>query len=162
LKKKNNNIIQFSKSEINLSLYSTKTTTFPKIQEISSNEILQCLNSFYRLNKNYTKRNFVCDNSSIDSVSKEFFRRFINPLYILLVTFIASILILKSKDEKNYLKFKYSIFIMGITTIILSEVSAEYLNFANIYSSIIILIPFALSLVVYLLILKQSYMGIKT
>ncbi len=162
LEKKNNNIIQFSKSEINLSLYSTKTTTFPKIQEISSNEILQCLNSFYRLNKNYTKRNFVCDNSSIDSVSKEFFRRFINPLYILLVTFIASILILKSKDEKNYLKFKYSIFIMGITTIILSEVSAEYLNFANIYSSIIILIPFALSLVVYLLILKQSYMGIKT
>ncbi len=162
LEKKNNNIIQFSKSEINLSLYSTKTTTFPKIQEISSNEIVQCLNSFYRLNKNYTKRNFVCDNSSIDSVSKEFFRRFINPLYILLVTFIASILILKSKDEKNYLKFKYSIFIIGITTIVLSEVSAEYLNFANIYSSIIILIPFALSLVVYLLILKQSYMGIKT
>ena len=161
LEKKNTNIIEFSKSEINLSLYSTKTTTFPKIQEIDSKEILECLLSYYKKNKSYTKRNFVCNESSIQSVNKEFFRRFINPFYILLVTFIASSLILKSKDEKNYLKFKYFVFILGITAIILSEVSAEYLNFDNIISSILITIPFFIGLLIYLTLFKKAYSKIK-
>ena len=161
LEKKNTNIIEFSKSEINLSLYATKTTTFPKIQEINSTEIIECLISYYKKNKNYTKRNFVCSQSSIQSVNKEFFRRFINPIYILLVTLIASSLVLKSKDEKNYLKFKYFIFFLGITAIILSEVSAEYLNFDNVLSSIIIAIPFFLGLLAYLTIFKKGYGAIK-
>ena len=161
LEKKNTNIIEFSESELNLSLYSTKTTTFPKIQEINSEEILECLVSYYKKNKNYTKRNFVCNESSVQSVNKEFFRRFINPIYILLVTFIAASLVLKSKDEKNYSKFKYFIFIFGITTIILSEVSAEYLNFDNIISSILITIPFILGLIIYFVLFKKSYSKIK-
>ncbi len=161
LEKKNTNIIEFSESELNLSLYSTKTTTFPKIQEINSEEILECLVSYYKKNKNYTKRNFVCNESSVQSVNKEFFRRFINPIYILLVTFIAASLVLKSKDEKNYSKFKYFIFILGITTIILSEVSAEYLNFDNIISSILITIPFILGLIIYFVLFKKSYSKIK-
>ncbi len=161
LEKKNTNIIEFSESEINLSLYSTKTTTFPKIQEISSDEIIECLVSYYKKNKNYTKRNFVCSKNSIQSVNKEFFRRFLNPIYILLVTFIAASLVLKSKDEKNYSKFKYFIFILGITTIVLSEVSAEYLNFDNIVSSILIAIPFFLGLLFYFTLFKKSYGKIK-
>tara|TARA_B100000965_G_C19539544_1_gene734925 strand:+ start:37 stop:1164 length:1128 start_codon:yes stop_codon:yes gene_type:complete len=161
LEKKNTNIIEFSESELNLSLYATKTTTFPKIQEISSEEILECLLSYYKKNKNYTKRNFVCNESSIQSVNKEFFRRFINPIYILLVAFIATSLVLKSKDEKNYSKFKYFIFILGITTIILSEVSAEYLNFDNIISSLLITIPFFFGLLVYFTLFKKAYNKIK-
>lgn len=161
LENKNTNIIEFSESELNLSLYATKTTTFPKIQEISSEEILECLVSYYKKNKDYTKRNFVCNESSIQSVNKEFFRRFINPIYILLVTFIASSLVLKSKDEKNYSKFKYFIFMLGITTIILSEVSAEYLNFDNIISSVLITIPFFLGLLVYFTLFKKAYSKIK-
>ncbi len=161
LEKKNTNIIEFSESELNLSLYSTKTTTFPKIQEIGSEEILECLVSYYQINKNYTKRNFVCNETSIQSVNKEFFRRFINPVYILLVTFIAASLVLKSKDEKNYLKFKYFIFVLGITTIILSEVSAEYLNFDDALSSILIATPFFLGLLVYFTLFKKAYSKIK-
>ncbi len=161
LEKKNTNIIEFSESELNLSLYSTKTTTFPKIQEIGSEEILECLVSYYQINKNYTKRNFVCNETSIQSVNKEFFRRFINPIYILLVTFIAASLVLKSKDEKNYLKFKYFIFVLGITTIILSEVSAEYLNFDDALSSILIATPFFLGLLVYFTLFKKAYSKIK-
>ena len=68
---------------------------------------------------------------------------------------------LKSKDEKNYSKFKYFIFILGITTIILSEVSAEYLNFDNIISSILITIPFILGLIIYFVLFKKSYSKIK-
>ncbi len=161
LEKKNTNIIEFSESELNLSLYSTKTTTFPKIQEISSEEILECLVSYYKKNKNYTKRNFVCNESSVQSVNKEFFRRFINPMYILLVTFIAASLVLKSKGEKNYSKFRYFIFTLGITAIILSEISAEYLNFDNITSSILITIPFFLGLLFYFTLFKNSYSKIK-
>ena len=79
----------------------------------------------------------------------------------MLVTFIASSLVLKSKDEKNYSKFKYFIFMLGITTIILSEVSAEYLNFDNIISSVLITIPFFLGLLVYFTLFKKAYSKIK-
>jgi len=153
---KNTNTIEFTKSEINLSNYTTKTTTFPKIQEIDSLEIIECLKSFYKYNKNYTKRNFVCDDNSIKPTTKEFFRRFINPFYILLVTFISTSLVFKSKDEKNYLKFKYFLFFLGIVAIILSEISTEYLNFQSLLSSILILVPFLLSLMIYLIMLKKT------
>ena len=157
LDKKNTNTIEFKKSELNLSNYSTKTTTFPKIQEIDSFEIIECLKSFYKYNKNYTKRNFVCDDNSIKAATKEFFRRFINPFYILLVTFISTSLIFKSKDEKNYFKFKYFMFLLGIATIVLSEFTSSYLNIENIYSPFIIMFPFLFCLIFYLSIIRKSY-----
>ena len=156
LEDKNTNTIEFSKSEINLSSYSTKTTTFPKIQEINSLEIIECLNSFYKLNKTYAKRNFVCSESSVKAASKEFFRRFINPFYILLVAFISTSLIFKSKDEKNYIKFKYLLFFLGVVAIVLSEISTEYLNFQNLYSSMLIFIPFLLSIIIYLIMMRKT------
>ena len=156
LEDKNTNTIEFSKSEINLSSYTTKTTTFPKIQEIDSIEIIECLNSFYKLNKTYSKRNFVCNENSIKATTKEFFRRFINPFYILLVAFISTSLIFKSKDEKNYIKFKYLLFLLGVVAIILSEISTEYLSFKNLYSSVLIFIPFLLSFIIYLMMMKKT------
>ena len=157
LEKKNSNIIEFSKSEINLSLYSTKTTTFPKIQEIESFEILECLKSFYFNKKNYMKPNFECSDGSIESVNKEFFKRFINPFYILLVGFVAASLILKSKDDKNYLKYKYLLFFLGIVIIVLSEISGEYLNFRTLFNSALVFMPFLISLILYLGLMKSNF-----
>ena len=157
LEEKNTNIIEFSKTELNLSSYSTKTTTFPKIQEIDSPEVIECLNSFYRYNKTYSKRNFVCDYSSIKAVTKEFFRRFINPFYILLVSFISTCLVFKSKDERNYFRYKYFLFFLGIAAIVLSEISSEYLNFESLLSSILIFLPFLLSLLIYVIMIKKNY-----
>ena len=157
LEEKNTNIIEFSKTELNLSSYSTKTTTFPKIQEIDSPEVIECLNSFYRYNKTYSKRNFVCDYSSIKAVTKEFFRRFINPFYIILVSFISTCLVFKSKDERNYSRYKYFLFFLGIAAIVLSEISSEYLNFESLLSSILIFLPFLLSLLIYVIMIKKNY-----
>ena len=157
LEEKNTNIIEFSKTELNLSSYSTKTTTFPKIQEIDSPEVIECLNSFYRYNKTYSKRNFVCDYSSIKAVTKEFFRRFINPFYIILVSFISTCLVFKSKDERNYFRYKYFLFSLGIAAIVLSEISSEYLNFESLLSSILIFLPFLLSLLIYVIMIKKNY-----
>ena len=157
LEKKNTNIIEFKRSEINLSTYSTKTTTFPKIQEIDSKELLSCLNSFYKYKKNYIKPNFECSENSINPVSKELFKRFIKPLYIFLITLIASSVVLKSKDEKNYFKFKYFMFLLGIATIVLSEFTSSYLNIENIYSPFIIMFPFLFCLIFYLSIIRNTY-----
>ena len=157
LEEKNTNIIEFSKTELNLSSYSTKTTTFPKIQEIDSPEVIECLNSFYRYNKSYSKRNFVCDYNSIKAVTKEFFRRFINPFYIILVSFISTCLVFKSKDERNYFRYKYFLFSLGIVAIVLSEISSEYLNFESLLSSFFIFLPFLFSLLTYVIMIKKNY-----
>ena len=103
------------------------------------------------------KPNFECSDGSIESVNKEFFKRFINPFYILLVGFVAASLILKSKDDKNYLKYKYLLFFLGIVIIVLSEISGEYLNFRTLFNSALVFMPFLISLILYLGLMKSNF-----
>ncbi len=156
LEKKNTNIIEFKKSEINLSTYSTKTTTFPKIQEIDSKELINCLDTYYNYKETYIKPNFECSETSINPVIKELFKRFIKPLYIFLITLVATSVVLKSKDEKNYLKYKYFMFFLGIVIIVLSEFTSSYIDIKNLYSPFVIILPFVFCLIFYLSIFKGS------
>ena len=160
LDKKNTNVFEFTKSEFNLNKYTTKTTTFPKIQELNTNELINCLNSFYRNNKSYVKRNFVCNQSSINSVSQEIFKRIFGPLYIIIVAFIASCLIMKSKDDFNYSKYKYILFSIGLLGIILSEVSTQYIDYENKLTIIIIATPFIISAFLYFILISKSKLNI--
>ena len=41
--KRGENYFEFSKSELNLSKFSTKTTTFPKLQEVPTYDMLSCI-----------------------------------------------------------------------------------------------------------------------
>ncbi|MDP6388256.1 MAG: LptF/LptG family permease, partial [Candidatus Pacebacteria bacterium] len=89
LDKKNITTFKFSKTEFNLSKFSTKTTTFPKIQELNSPRLLKCLVSFYKNKKSYSTPTFSCDINSINAVSQELYKRTLNSIYILIVSLIA-------------------------------------------------------------------------
>ena len=52
---KKTSIVNFEKTEFNLSRFSTKTILFPKIQEQKTTNLLQCLNSYYKYKVNYYK-----------------------------------------------------------------------------------------------------------
>ena len=156
------NSFKFSETELNLSKFSTKTTTHPKIQEISTYKVLLCINRL----KNF-QRSFIgprldnqeslinCSMDNIKDSFQEIIKRIVLPFYLPLLSLIASLIIIRSKDDFKFNNFKYLLFLMGVTTIIISEVSMRYSSeevLANIY---LILIPLILFSLIYIYFLKK-------
>jgi len=153
---KNTNIIQFEKTEFNLSKFTTKSTVFPKIQETNSIKLLECLSSFINKKEGFFERLFVCDDSSVNPVFQEMYKRLILPLHIIVSGFIASCLVIKSRNQFDSIIFKSVIFILGFVFIIFSEGSINIVSFNNLNKSILVLFPFVVSIIGYLVFISSK------
>ena len=156
------NSFEFQKTEVNLSKFATKTTTHPKIQEISSKDVIECIVRLKNLKNNFfinffqTNKNLNnCIPENLKDTFQEIFKRFIAPLYLITLSLIACLIVIKSKDDYGYLKYKFSLFIFGVVTIIISEVSVKYSS-ENIIENIHIF-----SFPILILIISYIYLKIK-
>ena len=78
---------------------------------------------------NKFKTNKFLINCQLDNIKisfEEIFKRIILPFYLPVLTLIASLIIIKSKDDYEFFKYKLGLFILGVMTIIISEVSIKY------------------------------------
>ena len=99
--------------------------------------------------KNYNIIN--CDQNNPINIYKAVFKRLINPLYLPVLILISLLFILTSKENLQYSKHKYLIFLFGLGLIILSESSLGYIS-NNLQKNILILIlPIILTLLVYII-----------
>ena len=154
----NQGIINFSKFNLDLSKFSTKTITHPKVQEMSSINLLRCLNTinqFKQNNKNNNKdKNFFlgCNLEISAAILEEFLKRFFSPLFIILIGTTSCLIVMNSKDEKSYKIKNFLNFSLGIAFIIISEISLRFsgLDINNII--IYFLIPSSIFLMIYLYI----------
>ena len=153
---KKTSIVNFEKTEFNLSRFSTKTILFPKIQEQKTTNLLQCLNSYYQYSKTYNTRLFRCEANVIDSVSREMYKRLVSPFYILIVSLIASLLIIKSKNDFSYSRFKFITFLAGILLIIFAEISIEFITDDLFKNSILVAFPLIITFMMYFYLKSKS------
>ena len=163
---KETNSIKFTKTEINLSRFSTKTITHPKIQEINTYDIIACIHRLKKLPDNFifdffkTKKELInCRSKTQTAPFQEITKRFISPFYLIVLSLIASLIIIKSKDEQKYGSYKFIIFILGVVTIIVSEISIKYssVNFLqNFYIYAIPILFFILIYLYFLISLKKN------
>ena len=140
----------FESFKFNLSNYETKTTTIPKIQEISTIKLLECfrnLNFLKIIDRNLFK--FNCQKDSNKNVSQELFKRIYLPMYIPLICLIASLLIFTSKENIHYNKIKLSIFILGFILIFSSEISIKYIGLNFLLDKFLFFFPIILFLIFY-------------
>ena len=148
------NSFDFNETQINLSNYTSKTTKTPKIQEINTQSLFNCLFK-NEIKKNITKENnfkFVCkkDVQLMNKISQELLSRIFKPLYIPLLALISGFLLIKSKNSQGFSNYKFKIFTSAVIIISLSEISTKFYS-ANIFESfLIIMIPFILFFVCYL------------
>ena len=155
----NNNLTSFNfeKTSIDLSQYQTKTTTAPKIQEISSYEIIKCI---LLLNKNKDAdvniSNLSCSYSFYKNLIQELYKRTVLPIYIPTLFIIATFLILKSKNNLNYKFFKVKIFLLGMFTVIFSQISVNLASKNNFMSLTMIVTPIILMFFSYLIFLNKT------
>ena len=154
----------FSKSDFFLENLKTNTTTYKKTQELSTFDILRCINSIYELEikflskknkniENFTKKNFK-------NILKEFYKRLIIPLYIPILTLIPLMLIISSKENSNYKRLRIITFLIGLFIVISSETTIRFISQSITNNLLISIIPFFLIFVIYITFLKKfNYQG---
>ena len=72
------------------------------------------------------KKLINCTKENIIDSYQEILKRFISPLYLFVLSIVACLIIIKSKDDYKYTKYKFGLFIFGVMAIIVSEVSINY------------------------------------
>lgn len=151
----NNNQItdfKFSKSDFGMSNMDPNLVTHKKIQEQTTLTLINCLKNIYGL-KNQNILN--CDENNPRNTLKELFKRILSPFYLPVLILTSLLLILKSKENRKYVKYKYLTFIFGIIIIVLSESSLGYVNNKMISNMPLIILPFSLIFIFYFFFLSQ-------
>ena len=146
---------KFSKSDFNLQNLETNTTTYIKTQEVSTDKLIKC---YMRLNNleflKIDTKDIVIENclpQNLNNVIKELYKRFIIPFYLPILMLVILFLILKSKENINYLNYRISIFLFGLFTIIISEMTLRFIENSIFENIKIFMIPIIVIILIYLI-----------
>ena len=149
----------FSKSEFNLSSFSTNTILVKKTQEHKTKELLECIIVLTDKNlKNDIQikdkvRN--CEFKNLDNILAELYKRLIIPLYLPSLMLISLFLIIHSKEKINYSRYRLIVFLIGFFLIIFSESTLKFVD-KSLYNNLLIgLIPIIIILFLYIFIISQ-------
>ena len=151
----------FSQTQINLSNYTAKTTLTPKLQEVDTLKLFNCLFFKQNLRSNFLQENtqfvFRCEDTKVqkNKISQELFSRTFKPFYIPLLALIACFLLLKSKNSVGYNNYKFKIFFVGIVFISISEIAIKFFSGNYYKSSLIFMLPFIFFILFYYIFKNQ-------
>jgi len=159
INKENNKItnLTFDKINFNLSKYTSKSTTYPKIQEVPSKDIIKCLYlNFKDKIAEFDESKFLqCKNESMNAIKQEFLKRFYKPIYLPLLSLISCLLILKSKENDNFDKFKIFLFSIIFFTIVLSEISLRFATSGQVGMFFFLVFPILTFMTLYLSLITR-------
>ncbi len=157
-----NNIsnFNFSKSDFSLSNLKADVVTLNKLQETSTLLLTRCvaqLNNFkFKFLNTSEKINMHnCEISGLENIYKELYKRFIIPFYIPILILISLLLILYSKENINYFKYRALIFFGGFITIVFSETTLKFMQDTLIGNIQLILIPIISFSILYIYTLSK-------
>ena len=151
---------EFSKSDFIIDKPNSKTTGQTKTQENSTIELLNCviaLNKIIKKEKNEMKTYGFnnCRIKNLKIIYQELYSRIILPFYNVLLAMVSLLLILKSKNDLTFSRYKYNIFIGGFIFIVFTESSTKFLGKNIFENNIIFSLPFVLFLFVYIYFIKK-------
>ena len=144
----------FTKSDFHLSQLDTDIIMVNKIQETSSLEIISCLKKYLNKDLTINKKQQIeiahnCTFANLDNIFKELYKRFIIPTYIPILMLISLMLLIRSKENINYAKYRILIFLFGLFVIIFSETTLRFIQNTFFSNLKIILIPLIFFIILY-------------
>jgi len=148
--------IEFESINFDLSKFITKTTTFPKLQEVSTRILIKCIVNEYNgeLHKFKDYKYISCNKNAVVEIKQEILKRFYSPIYIPVIALITCLLILRSKEDKKYEFLKLLLFSIIFFVIIISEVSLRYSSNNTINMLFFTLFPIFLFFSAYYILIK--------
>ena len=147
------NEFEFSKTDFNISKFTTQSVTHQKTQEITTLELISCSLIFNNLKKDTNNRikNKInnCSSQNLENIYKEIYSRLIKPIYITFLVTISLLLILKSKTHHTFKVYKFKIYTLGFLFIILLESSSKFISFNMLQNLLISILPLLLIFIIY-------------
>jgi lipopolysaccharide export system permease protein len=155
---KNNKItnFSFSKSDFPLNNLDTNITTYTKTQELSSLDLLKCIQYLYSEKIKMINEINNCSKKNLTNIFRELYKRFIIPFYIPLLVLVPLLLTLSSKENINYAKLRVVTFFTGLIFIIFSETTIRLISEITYKNFIISLMPFLFLTTLYLILYKKN------
>ena len=146
----------FKETLYKLSNLGSKTRKSTKLNETKSSFLFSCLDTHLINRKNEKLRCGEENDFLLKDIYEEIYKRVINPVYIVMLSLVSSLIILKSKINflQNY--FKIFLFIVGFVIIILSELSYKLINQTFAFEIFSILLPLIGIVCFYIFILIKS------
>ena len=148
----------FSESTINLSDLETNVLKTIKVQENSTIDLIKCYENIkidkkpiINTDENFRVQN--CTEQNLFVIMKELYKRLVIPIYIPILVLISSFLIISSKENVNFTKYKIYVFFSGFFTIIISETSLRYVQLSYSENLILIFSPLVFLVCLYLFFL---------
>ena len=153
----------FEETNYNLSKFNSKTRKYIKLDETNTLYLINCLKENIVNRKNMEER---CDKENsylIKETYEEIFKRVINPIYIIILSLISSLIILKPKSNFLNGHNKILLFILGFFIILFSQLSYKFISYSELIEILLISMPIILIFLFYLIIciktkFKLSYL----
>ena len=143
----------FSKTDFNISNFSTQTVTHQKTQETSTKDLVLCLLIIKNFKKDIGGKIKSelnnCTSMNMINIYKEIYSRLIKPIYITLLISISLLLILKSKSDPTFKTQKIKTYSLGFLSIIFIESSSKFISNNLIQNSFLLVLPLVLILMIY-------------
>jgi len=143
----------FSKTDFNISNFSTHSVTQQKTQETSTKDLVLCLLIVNNLKKdigsNIRRELNNCTLMNMINIYKEIYSRLIKPIYVTFLISISLLLILKSKSDHAFKTQKFRIYSLGFLSIIFLESSSKFISLDLMQNLFLSTLPIILTMIIY-------------
>ena len=152
----------FTQSELSLAQLDSGIIKVNKIQETSTVDLTKCIKRYFDYDLSRKKKPDKgksiqnCSIENLDNIFKNFYKRFIIPLYIPILLLISLYLIIYSKESVNYSRYRLIMFLIGLLVIIFSETTLKFIQNTFFLNIKIIIIPIITFTILYLLIFLKT------
>ena len=147
---------KFSKTDYNISKFSSNTIMHQKTQEVATIDLIRCSLFFNDLIKNKKVIEINnCISSNLENIYKELYSRLIKPLYITFLISISLLFIFKSKSDHAFNINKYKIYLFAFLFIIFLESSSKFISINMTQNLFLSILPIFFTLFIYLYFLMK-------
>ena len=148
--------LNFKETIYQLSKLDSNIRKTDKLNEIKSSFLVECLEKFFNKRKDEEKRCGKGSSFLIKEIYEELFKRAINPIYIIILSLISSLVVLKPKVNffENYLKV--ILFSAGFIIILFSNLSYKFIYFSTLIEILFLFLPILFVFIFYLILFLKS------
>jgi lipopolysaccharide export system permease protein len=147
--------IEFFETNFNIDKFQTKSIIDIKTDENTTYDLLKCV--YFEILK-LGKSDFLfnnCRKGNYNDVIEVLYKRLMLPFFIPTLALVASLLILRTKNNEGFNKYLLKIFIFGITLIICAEVSLKYVGISFLINCFLLFSPIIFFTLILLYFMKQ-------
>ena len=149
---------KFSKTDFNISKYTSNTTAHQKTQENSTLELIMCSLALNNLEKKFKSTEVKLINNclyeNLDNIYEELYSRLLKPFYVTFLITITLLFILKSKDHPSFNFNKLKIYIFGFLFMIFIESTSSFVTTNLLHNLFLLILPFLFILIIYIYFLS--------